>query len=220
MPDLLDEIKEDLKEENLIRLWNKYGNHIIGAAVGLVIATAGVTGWKSYQKSQNEKMGDKLYTAFELDHRADFDGSIKAYETLEQDNKAFYSGIAEFRKAGVLFEKGKKEEANLIYKKISDDKKAPKEIRDLAEIYFIYNSVDFSNPDNALMEKVQKISGDKSAVFASSAKELLAYMQYGKKDYAAAEKTFDELTKGLETPPSMRTRSEEMLNIVKTKAVK
>ena len=56
MADIFQEIEEDLKRERVEVLWEKYGNWVIGAAVAIVLATAGIKGWGSYQQSvQSEK---------------------------------------------------------------------------------------------------------------------------------------------------------------------
>ena len=45
---LLREIDEELKQERLHKLWDRYGNYAISGALALVIGVAGIKGWQSY----------------------------------------------------------------------------------------------------------------------------------------------------------------------------
>ena len=45
---LLREIDEELKQENLQQIWNKYGTLIVGGAFLLVAGVAGFQGWKAH----------------------------------------------------------------------------------------------------------------------------------------------------------------------------
>ena len=56
---LLREIDEELKQENLQQIWNKYGTLIVGGAFLLVAGVAGFQGWKSASRSSSGKCGGR-----------------------------------------------------------------------------------------------------------------------------------------------------------------
>ena len=57
MSDIIREVDEELRRENWETLWRKYGKLIIAAALALVLGTAGVVGWREYDRSQREAAG-------------------------------------------------------------------------------------------------------------------------------------------------------------------
>ena len=46
---LLKEIDEELRHERFAKLWQRFGNWVIGVALAVVVVVAGHQGWKSYQ---------------------------------------------------------------------------------------------------------------------------------------------------------------------------
>ena len=49
MPDIFDEVAEDLRAERTHKLLRRYGGVLVMAAVLVVVAAAGYEGWKQYQ---------------------------------------------------------------------------------------------------------------------------------------------------------------------------
>ncbi|MBL9036066.1 MAG: tetratricopeptide repeat protein, partial [Rhodospirillaceae bacterium] len=52
MSDFLHEVEEDLRRDQALALWTKYGNLVIGAVLLLVLAVAGHWGWTKYTTHQ------------------------------------------------------------------------------------------------------------------------------------------------------------------------
>ena len=54
LSDIIREVDEELRRENWEILWKKYGKLAVAAAVALVLGTAGVVGWREFDRSQRE----------------------------------------------------------------------------------------------------------------------------------------------------------------------
>ena len=59
---LFKEIDEELRHEHYAKLWKKYGNFVIGAAVVLVLSVASFQGWKSYDLNRRTE-SSQLFTS-------------------------------------------------------------------------------------------------------------------------------------------------------------
>ena len=57
MSDIFREIEEDLQRDRYKKLWEKYGNLVIAAAVALVLSTAGWQVWKTYRVKRDQAFG-------------------------------------------------------------------------------------------------------------------------------------------------------------------
>ena len=69
MADIFKEVDEDLRRDNFEKLWKKYGFYFIGLAVTVVLAVAGVQGWRAYDLDQRGKMSDRYGAAWERSPR-------------------------------------------------------------------------------------------------------------------------------------------------------
>src|SRR6478609_3918140 len=49
MSDIFREIDEELRRDNVAKLWERYGKYIVGLAAVIVLATGAAVGWREYQ---------------------------------------------------------------------------------------------------------------------------------------------------------------------------
>ncbi len=215
MVDLIDEIKEDLQQEKYAKLWEKYSNHVLVAIITVVLATGGGVWWKNYQTSKIQTTGNEIYKAFVSEKSNQSDAAIELYSSIMNDNKGTAAAVSGLRKANLLMNSGKVDEANATYKIIADDNSAPEELRDLSSLLYIYNSI--NNTDNAdSLARLEKMSNSDGA-FKYSAKELLAFNNFSQGKVDEAKKIFSELKDDEKTPIKMRERCTQMLSDIESK---
>ncbi len=63
MGDIFREIDEELRHDRFEKLWREYGRYVIAGAVVVVLAVAGVSGWRQYQESQRFADGAQFAVA-------------------------------------------------------------------------------------------------------------------------------------------------------------
>ncbi len=218
MPDLIEEIKEDIKQEKLEKLWQDTGNYIIGGIILTVLITAGNVFYKSYTKTKYETLGTKLYSAFINESMSDSSKSIDEYENISAESDANISAVADMRKAALLDKKGQHDLATQLYKDISENHEYPLEFTELAEILYLKNAIDFSKKnDVSLINRLEDISKS-NGPFKYSAKEMLAFILYDNLELKDAKKLFIELSEAETTPSRMRGRAREMVNAINIKS--
>jgi len=218
MPDLLEEIKEDIKQEKLEKLWQDTGSYIIGAIVAAILTTAGYVFYKNYNIGKYEKFGTELYSAYMSESQQKVDQSIKGYESVSKNSDPNISAIASMRKANLLVSEGESDKATEIYKDISDDAKNPVEIRDLAEILYLHNAIQYSeNKDVSLINRLEEMAST-SGPFQYTAKEMLAFVLFKNREYNEAKVHFTELSKELLVPNRMKDRANEMIDAINLKS--
>ncbi|MDA0781576.1 MAG: hypothetical protein PQ612_04285 [Rickettsiales bacterium] len=214
MPDLIDEIKEDIKQERLTKLWQDTGTYIIGGIILTIAVTAGNVFYKSYKKSKYENLGTELYSAYVKESINEPDKSIDAYDNIAKNSDTNISAIADIRKAALLDKAGKNDLAIQLYKDISENNSYPIEFRELAEILYLRNAIEFSEQnDISLINRLEDISKS-NGPFRYSAKEMLAFALYESLQYNDAKKLFTELSEEEATPATMRSRANEMVNAI------
>jgi hypothetical protein len=108
MPDLIEEIKEDIKQEKLEKFWKDTGNYIIGGIVLIIAATAGNVAYKSYVTNKYESLGTKLYSAYNSESANNKEKAITGYDSIAKNSDSSISAIANMRQASLLAEEGKK----------------------------------------------------------------------------------------------------------------
>jgi hypothetical protein len=67
---LFHELREDLKRDNLKKLWQKHGHLLIVASIAIVVGTGIGVAWKDYRLSQNRALTAQLMQALKVQGRA------------------------------------------------------------------------------------------------------------------------------------------------------
>jgi hypothetical protein len=205
--EFFDEIDEEVRREQLQKLWQKYSIHIIAAAL-LVIAAVG--GWRGYQYLEQKRAaeaGDAFGKAVELSDQGKHTEAEAAFNDLVAKAPAGYRILARFRAAAEAANKDPQAAAKMFDDLAADSSIGP-EFQALARIRAVGLLVDTATyPD-----MVRRLEPDAAAgqTFRHAARELLALSAFRANDNTATRKWLDEIELDAETPPSMRSRAEAL----------
>jgi hypothetical protein len=166
------EVDEELRREQLAKLWERYGTYMIGAAVALVLAVAGYKWNEQRQITAAEAAGARFEAATNLVADGKAEEATRAFTEMARDAPSGYAALASLKAAGGLAAAGKKAEAVAAYDALARDSSADRMLRDFARLQAAALKVgeaDFTEMQNRLTPLV----GDK-APWRFPARELMA----------------------------------------------
>ena len=207
MSELFDEVDEEVRREQLKKLWDQYSIYIIAAAF-LIVAAVG--GWRGYQYLEAKKAaeaGDAFDKAIELSDQGKHQEAEAAFADLAAKAPYGYRLLSRFRMAGELAARDPKAAADM-FDKLAADSSVGVEQQALARIRAAGLLVDTAT----YAEMKQRLEGDTGpdATFHQTARELLALSAFRANDTAAARHWLDQIVADSETPPSLRSRAEAL----------
>jgi hypothetical protein len=82
MSDIFKEVDEDLRREQVRKLWDRYGPYVIGLAILIVVATAGYRGWEYWQERQAQATGDRFLAALALANKGEHEPAVAALKAI------------------------------------------------------------------------------------------------------------------------------------------
>jgi hypothetical protein len=205
--ELFDEVDEEVRREQLKKLWDKYSIFIVAGALLII---AGVGGWRGYQYLEAKRAaeaGSAFDKAVELSEANKPAEAEAAFNELAAKAPSGYRMLARLRAAAEVAGRDPKAAAKL-YDDIAADRGVGAEQQDLARIRAAGLLVDSA----AYSEMVQRLesSTGPEATFRHTARELLALSAWRANDAAAARKWLDLIANDGETPPSLRSRAEAL----------
>ncbi|MGH6891602.1 MAG: tetratricopeptide repeat protein, partial [Dongiaceae bacterium] len=189
MADIFHEVEEDLRRDQALAFWKKYGNFVIAAALVVVLAVAGQWGWREYAaRKQLQASADFLSAAA----TADVAQREAALGKLAAEGGT-YAVLARFRLAETALQAGDKAKARDVLSEIAKDQGADTALRDLATIQAALLELEIGKPE-AAAGMVKDLTQEGQA-YRLSALEItgLAAMAGGGKEKAKA--TFEEVKK-------------------------
>ncbi|SHH13684.1 tetratricopeptide repeat protein [Bradyrhizobium erythrophlei] len=207
MSELFDEVDEEVRRDQLKKLWDKYSIFIIAGALLII---AGVGGWRGYQYFEAKKAaeaGAAFDKAVELSEANKHTEAEAAFNDLAAKAPSGYRMLARLRAAAEVASHDPKAAAKL-YDDIAADRSIGTEQQDLARVRAAGLLVD-SAAYSEMLQRLESSTGPQ-ATFRHTARELLALSAWRANDTAAARKWLDLIANDGETPPSLRSRAEAL----------
>jgi len=205
--ELFDEVDEEVRREQLKRLWDRYSIYIIAAAL-LIIAAVG--GWRGYQYLEAKKAaeaGAAFDKAVELSEQNKHAEAEAAFTDLAARAPSGYRMLARMRAAAEVANRDPQAAAKL-YDDIAADRSVGATERDLAKVRAAGLSLETASYPSMLQRlEPATVPG---ATFRHTARELLALSAWRAGDTAAARRWLDLIASDGETPPSLRSRAEAL----------
>jgi hypothetical protein len=209
--DIFQEVDEEVRREQLTKLWQRYGNYLIALCILIV---AGVGAWRGYDWWQNKKAGEAA-TAFEaaakLAETGKHQDAEAAFAKLGTDGTAGYRMLARLRSASELAATDSKA-AVAAYDSIAADNSAGQLIRDLAAVRAGYLLVDTA-PFSEMTARLEPLTAN-DRPFRHSAREILALSAWKAGDMAAARKWTDLIMADPQSPPQTRSRAQVLSELI------
>ena len=207
MSELFDEVDEDVRRDQLKRLWDQYSIYIVAGAF-LIIAAVG--GWRGYQYLEAKKAaeaGAAFDKASELSEQNKHAEAEAAFADLAAKAPSGYRMLARLRAAAEAASRDPQAAAKL-YDDISADRSVGAPEQDLARVRAAGLLLETSTYPN-MLQRLEPATVP-AATFRHTARELLALSAWRANDTAAARQWLDVIANDGETPPSLRSRAEAL----------
>lgn len=208
MSDVFQEVDEELRRDKAAELWKRYGNYVVGAAVAVVVGTAGYVVWRDYTHKQAVAHSSAFFAA-SLTAIGEPAKAIPAFDALARDTSGGYAALARLREAGLKSAAGDREAAAATYRSVGEDGSAPQELRSIARLLAGSESVEKADPTE-LDRQLESLRAE-SSPWRHSAIELVALAALRTGDAARARELFAKISDDPAAPTAMRGRAAEMI---------
>ncbi|MCX8134799.1 MAG: hypothetical protein N3D18_12650 [Roseococcus sp.] len=211
MPDLIDEVEEDLRAERAKRLAQRFGGLALAAVLLLLAGVGGWQGWRWWEgRKAAAAAGAFLAAAQEAAAEgADLAAAAERFAAIAREAPAGYRMLARLRAAALLAETGQKEAALAAWQALATDSAVAPLYRDLATLLWGLHALDSDDPAQ-IAARLAPLAAP-GAPWRASAREVLALAALRRNDAAEARRQFDALLADAATPQGVRERATRLL---------
>jgi hypothetical protein len=205
--ELFDEVDEEVRRDQLKKLWDQYSIYIIAIALLII---AGVGGWRGYQYVEAKKAaeaGAAFDKAVELSEQNKHAEAEAAFADLAAKAPSGYRILARLRMATEVASRDPQAAAK-SFDEIAADRSVGTAEQDLARIraaQLLLETLTYPNMSQRLEQATAPTS-----TFRHTARELLALSAWRANDATAARQWLDLIANDGETPSSLRSRAEAL----------
>jgi hypothetical protein len=205
--ELFNEVDEEVRRDQLKKLWDRYSIYIIAA---MILIVAAVGGWRAYQYLEGEKAakaGAAFDQAVELADANKHAEAEAAFADLAAKAPSGYRVLSRLRMAAEAANRDAPAAAKM-YDEITADRSVGVAEQDLARIRAAQLQLETASYAN--MKERLEAAAAPGATFRHTARELLALSAWRANDAAATRQWLEVIANDGETPPSLRSRAEAL----------
>ena len=207
MSELFDEVDEEVRRDQLKKLWDQYSIYIIALAILII---AGVGGWRGYQYLEAKKAaeaGAAFDKASELAEQNKHAEAEAAFADLATKAPYGYRMLARLRTAAEVAARDKPAAAKM-FDDIAADSSVGASERDIARIRAAQLLLETTTYPN-MVQRLEPATAP-GATFRHTARELLALSAWLANDATATRQWLDMIANDGDTPPGLRSRAEAL----------
>jgi hypothetical protein len=210
--DIFREIDEELRRENLLKLWSRYGRYVIAVAVFLLLVAGGIAVWRSHQRALREAQSERFAAALSLFRDGKYDEAGKLFQAVGREGGG-YATLAGFEQAAALAKQGDRKGAVAAYDRIAASPAAPP-FHDLAVLLAALEGMP-DMPPQATIDRLKPLT-ESGNPWRPTALDLTAVAELKAGDREAALAIYRSLATDASAPTSLRTRAAEMAAALKS----
>jgi hypothetical protein len=213
--DIFHEVDEEVRREQLKKLWDHYSIYLIALAVLIV---AGIGGWRGYEWWQGKKAaaaGSQFEAAATLSDAGKHQQAQAEFEKAAADAPTGYRVLSRMRAAAELA-LIKPSDGIKAYDEIAADGSVGQTLQDLAALRGAMLLVDTA-PFADLQKRLNPLT-DPTRTFRHTAREMLALAAWRNHDATTARHYVDMIAADAETPPGTRARIEVLAALIAANA--
>jgi hypothetical protein len=213
----LREVDEELRREEAIALWRRWGIAIIAAIVIALAALAGWLWWKSYREGVAGEQGVKFNQAMEDLGTNQAAKSAPVLADLAKNGTPGYAALAKFTQADIALQKDDLKGAAKLFAEVAADGDAAQPMRDLALMRQTLAEYDSLRPQ-VVIDRLRPYAVKGNPFFGSAGEmTAIAYLRTGRRDLAG--RMFGEIARDEGVPSSIRQRAVQMAGVLGVDAV-
>ena len=206
MSDIFREIDEELRRDNLLKLWARYGRYIITAAVVALVVAGGIVAWREHQLAERRAQSTRYAGALTLARDGKEANAAKVFAAIAEEGGG-YAVLASFEEAALLAKSGDRSAAIADYDRIAATDLDPG-LRGLALLLSVMQSL----PEAGARQTIERLAPltESGNPWRPTAIELTALARLKSGDKSGALDLYKGLADDLAAPPSLRARAAEM----------
>ena len=211
MSDIFTEVDEEVRREQIKKLWERYGNYVVAAAFLVIAAVAAWRGYDYWQTRRAAEAGAAYDAAARLSEEGKHGDAEAAFNKLVSDGTAGYRLLARLREAAEMSERDPKA-AVATYDRIAGETTGQPPISELAAIRAAFLLVDTAQLDE-MTQRLEPLT-QPSGTFRHTARELLALSAWRNHDTAAMRRWAEAAKSDPEAPSGLRSRMDVLASLL------
>ena len=205
--DIFREIDEELRRDNLRKLWSRYGRYLIALAVVVQLIAGGIVAWRDHELTERRAQSTRYAAALSLAREGKDAEAAKVFGAIAQEGDG-YGVLASFQEADLLAKSGDRKGAVAVYDRIAGSGGLDPAFRDLGVLLSVMQGMPEADPQTTIDRLAPMTAAGNP--WRPTALEWTAAARLKSGDLSGALSLYQSLADDLAAPQGLRARAAEM----------
>lgn len=211
------EVDEELRREEALALWKRWGKVIVGVVVAALVALAGWLYWQSHREAVAGEQGEKFNQAMDALGANQQAKATPVLAELATSGTEGYQALAKFTQADIALQKDDLKGAAKLFGEVANDGSIAQPLRDLALVRQTTAEYDSLQPQ-AVIDRLRPLAVKGNPFFGSAGEmTAVAHLRMNRRDLAG--RLFGEIARDEGVPSSIRQRAVQMAGVLGVDAI-
>jgi hypothetical protein len=211
------EVDEELRRDQLLGYWKRYGKLAIFGVVLFIAAIGGAIWWMNQREVNAGSRGETLLAAFDDIATGKKAGAQAKLDELSKSGVEGYRAAALLAQADVASDSGQADKAAALFKQVADDSSLAQPYRDVATVRMTALQFD-KLPPQQVVDRLKPLAVAGGPWFGSAGEMVAsAYVKLNRPQDAG--RLFAAIAKDKKVPDSIRSRAVQMAGSLGVDAV-
>lgn len=207
MSDIFREIDEELRRDNFLKLWARYGRYVVALAVLVLVIAGSIMAWRDHQLAERRAQSARYASALSLVREGKDADAAKVFAAVAQEGGG-YATLASFEEAELLAKSGDHKGVVAAYDQIAADGSLDSAFRKMAVLLSVMYDMPNSDP-HSVINRLAPLTAAGNP-YRPIALELTAAARLEAGDKAGAREIYKSLADDLTAPQGLRARAAEI----------
>lgn len=213
----LREVDEELRREEALKLWKRWGIVIVGVIVAALVALAGWLWWQSHRENVAGEQGIKFNQAMDSLGNQQPDKAAPVLADLAKTGSEGYAALARFTQADIALQKDDLKGAAKLFAAVAGDSSVDQPLRDLALVRQTLAEYDTLQPQ-VVIDRLRPLAVKGNPYYGTAGEmTAVAHLRMNRRDLAG--RMFGEIARDEDVPASIRQRAVQMAGVLGVDAV-
>ncbi|MBE6452698.1 MAG: tetratricopeptide repeat protein [Alphaproteobacteria bacterium] len=209
---LINEISEEVKNDQLKVLWEKYGLFIIIFVALALTAAVSFETFKAWINKKNQEISNAYAVAISLQDQGKTDESFAILKTIA-DKSTIYSDLAKLQIANIYMLQNKKDEARNILNSLAEGNSETKQIKEIATLKLAMILLDENAPDTEIKSLLSPLINEENHNY-NVAHEILAMLALRDGNFEEAKKEYEHIIASANSSDEIKSRAQDMITVI------
>ena len=209
----IKEVNEDLKNESLKKMWDKYGLYIIILVVAALTAAVSYESIKAWYRHRLQQWSDSYAYALSLQNQGKTDESMETFGYISGRDYGIFSELAKMQQANILLGQKKNDEAFALMEEIINEKSFNPHLRDTVILKLASYKLE-NAPIAEIEQLLAEIADNNDNSWQASAQEMLALANLRDGKIDEAKRYYNLILENGQTAETVKARIRDMMAVL------